>query len=325
MRFPQTSTLLFSIRNHFLRTLSAYYWAAYSLHHALFLRPGKKLVNSRLIVVGSFRAGGAGKTPFCLWLAKEFLRQEKTVAILCHKKAFDEVRMYKHALSDFVKQGFAEIIATENRYQSAHLLDQRSPRPATSQTNSSGIRGAPDVILCDDGFEDSRLVPDRIFRLDWEAPPTDIGQLLPAGIFRSLLQDHRKDESRTTVLRCYGTKPDVIFNIESITNAAGEFPKNGKTIAICGIGDPNRFVNDLRKAEYAPAKVILCPDHDAGFEKKVETALQKYPAASLILTEKDSCRLDNDILQNPRIFVARQSIKTFSCCYIFLTKEDLGK
>lgn len=298
----------------FRKILAAYYWAAYSLHHMFFLRPDKSLKNSKLVVIGSFRTGGAGKTPFCLWRAQELLKQGNTVAILCHKFAFDEIRMYKERLASFIQQGQAKVLGTGNRYETAHQLDSQGPK------------AAPNYILCDDGFEDSRLRPDVIYRLDWEVAPTDVNQLIPAGKFRSLWQDHKKDESRTIVLKCYGTNPDVLFQIESIANASGHMPEASlqqtgtdlsqqkgsseyrQTIAICGIGDPERFLSDLKKAEYPPDKTIICPDHDKNFQEKVLAALKKYPSANIIITEKDSLRLSSDILENSQIFVARQSV-----------------
>lgn len=283
------------------RIIAAYYWAAYSLHHKFFLRPGLPLKHSRLIVIGGFRAGGAGKTPFTLWLAKEILRQGRTVAILCHTKAFDEVLMYQKNLDASIRQGAAEVIATGNRHKTAHQLDCRA--------GSANKVAAPDYILCDDGFEDSRLQPHVIFRLDWETPPTDINQLIPAGKFRSLLQDHLKDQDRTTVLRCFGPSPDVIFQIDSITNAAGEFPNYKQTIAICGLGDPRRFIDDLKKSEYPPHVTVLGPDHDRDFQHKVQTLLKKHPQSDIIITEKDSFRLTQEILDNPHLFVARQVTK----------------
>lgn len=283
------------------RILAAYYWAAYSLHHAVCLRPGKPLKNSKLVVVGSFRAGGAGKTPFALWLANKLLRQGKTVAVLCHKCAFDEERMYQNDLASYIAQGKAQVFATGNRYKTAQTLDLRAARTLDTQT-------APDFIICDDGFEDSRLRPDVIFRLDWEKAPTDINQLIPAGKFRSLRQDHLKDEPRTIALKCFGTAPDAIFRISSITNAAGEFPQYRQSIAVCGLGDPERFFSDLKKEEYPLKKTVRCPDHYKNFQQIVERALKRYPDSNIIITEKDAFRLPKPLLENPQVYVARQTV-----------------
>lgn len=284
--------------------LAAYYWAAYSLHHKLFLRPGCPLKNSKLVVIGSFRAGGAGKTPFCLWLARRMTAQGKRVAILCHRSAFDEIRLYRQELAEQIRQGLAEIVGTDNRYRTAREIDR-----GIAPEGSGKSKTAPDFILCDDGFEDSRLRPHAIIRLDWEKAPTDINQLIPAGKFRSLLQDHARDLDRTLALRCYGVNPDVLFNIDCISNCKGEFPQYRQTIALCGLGDPERFIHDLKRAELNPTKWIFRPDHDRNFEKITSGILRDSAQANLVITQKDSLRLSKDLLDDPRIFIATQSVQ----------------
>lgn len=285
--------------------LAAYYWAGYSLHHKFFLRPGKPLKHSRLVVVGSFRAGGAGKTPLTLWLARQIAARGKRVTILCHKSAFDEIRLYQQELAELIGQGMVNVRGTDNRYRTARELDRESGK------SDDNLRTAPDYILCDDGFEDSRLRPHAIIRMDWEKAPTEINQLIPAGKFRSLLQDHTRDLKKTIVLRCHGTKPDVQFNIDSISNSKGEFPQYRQNIAVCGIGDPKRFIRDLERAELVVMKWIFRPDHDKNFEKITRAALRETPEKNLILTQKDALRLSKDLLDHPRIFVARQSLQIF--------------
>lgn len=286
------------------RIIAAYYWAAYSLHHALCLRPGKPLKHSRLVVVGSYRTGGAGKTPFTLWLAKNLLARGKTVAVLCHEYAFDEIALLKDELKGFK---YASVIGTRNRYKAAQLLDK---------AGAPEFKGSPDYIICDDGFEDSRLRPFKIFRLDWEKEPTDINELIPAGIFRSLKQDHKKDEAITTAVRCYGVSPDVIFQIDSITNSSGEFPKFKQSIAVCGLGDPKRFIRDLERSEYPIQETIVCPDHDRSFSQKLSKAIQKHPEKNIFISEKDSYRLPQDLLDNPQVFVTRQKISVIRDAYL---------
>ena len=115
--------------------ISALYRIGYKLHHKLFLRPQPPL-RVPVFIVGSYLAGGAGKTPFTIWLAKQFLEQRKNVAVLCHSDAWDELVLLQQEL----KPLGATVIATKNRYATAMEIQDRF-----------------DIILCDDGFEDSRL------------------------------------------------------------------------------------------------------------------------------------------------------------------------
>ena len=113
--------------------VSAFYRIAYKFHHKFFLRPQPQL-RIPVVIVGSYLAGGAGKTPFTIWLANFFQEQSKKVAILCHNAAWDEINLLKAQLPS------TKVIATKNRYITA-----------------KEIQNTFDIIICDDGFEDTRF------------------------------------------------------------------------------------------------------------------------------------------------------------------------
>lgn len=284
--------------------LAGIYRIAYKFHHLICLKPGKPLEHARLVVVGSHLAGGAGKTPFCAWLAEnlhsgalapactEPSRHGPRIAILCHSAAADEAKMLREKLP------FATVVTTSNRYRTAHELDRDF-----------------DFIICDDGFEDTRLTGATVIRLDRDVPgdvpcdahnnnPSDVSKslprhirdLVPAGKYRSLAQDH--------AMPALALGPaDVQHRISGIVNAAGS-PCPALPIAVCGIGDPERFRKDLADYGTAPSKLIATPDHCKNFEKHLLQAIREGHHA--VITEKDSTRLRNEIRQNPDVFVARQ-------------------
>jgi tetraacyldisaccharide 4'-kinase len=265
--------------------LAGIYRIAYKFHHLICLKPGKPLEHARLVVVGSHLAGGAGKTPFCAWLAEnlhsgalapactEPSRPGPRIAILCHSAAADEAKMLREKLP------FATVVTTSNRYRTAHELDRDF-----------------DFIICDDGFEDTRLTGATVIRLDRGDLPRHIRDLVPAGKYRSLAQDHAKPALALG-------PADVQHRISGIVNAAGS-PCPALPIAVCGIGDPERFRKDLADYGTAPSKLIATPDHCKNFEKHLLQAIREGHHA--VITEKDSTRLRNEIRQNPAVFVARQ-------------------
>lgn len=301
----------------------------YKLHHTLCLRPGKPLQKSHLVVVGSYRMGGAGKTPVTIELAKRYMLQGKSVAILLHKVAFDEellvqrkIRLPRNSSIDFSDAGShtsfgnavntaasvnaidlkTVVVRTGNRYKTAHELD-----------------GKFDIILCDDGFEDSRLQPDETILLDWGEPCEKIRDLWPCGKCRSLKRDHI---NVTSVLR---VGLDIAFSVESI--APWERWNNGdfeiasidsSIVVVSGLGDPKRFFSDvenyLNKSQVSALviKKIARPDHDKNFELYLRHLFCKYPKAAVIISEKDACRLDFSKKGLDRVFVALQSVKFLS-------------
>ncbi len=269
---------------------AAFYRVAYKLHHRIFLRPHPPL-HTRVIIVGSYLAGGAGKTPFTIWLAKRFIEQGKNVAVLCHRAAWDEFILLQHELQGLPN---VTIIATKNRYKTAKEIQDKF-----------------NIILCDDGFEDTRFTGATRICLDWQEPPQKISSLWPAGIFRSLKQDH--DEREIVHLDCYGKKckddapplfPDIQFSIESLTNY-----KHGQSLAatvICGLGSPQRFINDIRAFGVAIEKSIIRPDHDKHFVQIVEAEIAK--GKDIVLSQKDACRLPQSLLAHPKLHIAIQKI-----------------
>lgn len=275
-----------------LLALAGIYYIAYKVHHQFCLRQGSPLGHARLIVVGSFLAGGAGKTPFVAWLA-QFISESNTgndgaagkegdaprIAILCHERAQDEATMLRQKFAGMPQ---VRVIATPNRYKTAQEIDRDY-----------------DFIICDDGFEDTRLAGAITIRLDRAGTPQRIADLVPAGKHRSLPRDH--EEPAVTL-----GQNDIRFRIGRIANAGNE-PCPAGPIAICGIGDPERFRQDLASYGIEPAGFIARPDHDPRFEQTIMKFLAR--GASLVITEKDFARLPEKWRLHPNVFVAYQEIE----------------
>ena len=265
---------------------AAVYRIAYKLHHKLFLRPQPPL-RTPVVIVGSYLAGGAGKTPFTTWLAKRLQEQGKKVAVLCHKAAWDEFILLQNSLPQSIK-----VIATNNRYATAKDIQDKF-----------------DIIVCDDGFEDTRLTGALCICLDWGEPPTSWTKLWPAGPYRSLKQDH--DENTTIHLDCRSTNngqgviPSAIsYSIESITNFIPGKPLNATVI--CGLGNPQRFIEDIRAFGINVENAIIRRDHDKRFLQFVKSELSHN--RDVVISQKDACRLPESLLASPRIHIAIQKI-----------------
>ncbi|MBR6450587.1 MAG: tetraacyldisaccharide 4'-kinase [Fibrobacter sp.] len=269
------------------------YRIGYKLHHKLFLRPQPPL-RIPVFIVGSYLTGGAGKTPFTIWLAKRLLEQGKKVAVLCHSNAWDELILLQNNLAQNLQASplkhspSIKIFSTKNRYATAKEIQDKF-----------------DIILCDDGFEDSRFTGACTICLDWQKPPRSVTDLLPAGKCRSLEQDHH--DSQIVHLDCYGKNgatPDIHFSIESLTNYIPSEPLTAT--AICGLGSPERFIKDLRDFGINIEKKIIRPDHDKQFTQVIEAVLSQ--GKHIVVSQKDACRLPQPLLTNPKLHVTVQKI-----------------
>lgn len=281
------------------------YRAVYKLHHALCLRPGAPLRNSKLIVVGSYRTGGAGKTPFCIWLCKHYSAQGKKVALLAHEYAFDEITLLRQKFSGNKN---VQVFATRNRYRLAHELDK------SRKFN---------YIVCDDGFEDSRLTGAVTLLLQWENTPTRISELWPCGKMRSLEKDHKANSSATVALKCYGEKSDLQFVVDKVSRLSphsntgeelhDELSRGTSANIVCGLGDPKRFCQDIQ--DFGIKCSFFFKDHCKTFSREFEHILQKFPQETFIISEKDAARLPAEFIQKnvkAQIYVAHQTIKISS-------------
>lgn len=270
------------------------YRIAYLLHHKIFLRKGKPLQNAQLVVVGSYLAGGAGKTPFCQWLAEQRSLQGHRVALLCHTYAYDEVKMLRR---HFAANPQVQVFETSNRYRTAQELD------ATGQFHT---------ILCDDGFEDSRLTGALQLVLLWGNAPMRLAELWPLGNNRSLRQDH----GETLEIQCEGPDPDIRFELRGFSNINRKIP--GTPLApsanfrqvnvICGIGDTHRFVRDIQDKGIQVHRVIPRPDHDRNFTSSLARELEAHTGEDFVITEKDAARVSEATLQLDQVFIATQQV-----------------
>lgn len=269
--------------------LACFYRILYKLNRCFFLRPGNPLLKSKLVVVGSFRIGGGGKTPVCLKLVKKLLERNYSVAILLHSLALDEKRLYEKYVP------MAGIFFTKNRAKLAHELD-----------------GIFDFILCDDGFEDSRLCPNYTLLLDFGDKAESAKDLFPAGVCRSLKKDHLNISG---IWCCFGDNPDCEFFIKKILSVKdyleGSFDslgfKENKFSVACGLGDPQRFEKDLKKLDYVIEKKYFFRDHCKNFAKHLQKILEQK--GNVVISEKDAMRLDNSFIQYKNLFVAKQETK----------------
>ena len=270
------------------------YRAVYKVHHGWALRPGEPLQKSKLVVVGAFLAGGAGKTPLCAFLTKEWTRKGKTVAILSHKAAWDETEWLAQQLPN------VSIFPSTNRYHLAHKLD-----------------GHFDILLCDDGFEDSRLVGAYKIALRWGERAQSIQDLLPSGKCRSLEKDHQ-NISLTLLCGKAFESPDVDFLIPKIENEESMAPPQ-KAIAMCGLGSPKRFFEDLKKGGIVLSQKIALKDHSSHFAKRVARELTR--GEPIIMSAKDAVRLSSALLKNPLVFVAQQKVMMREAVFARINKD----
>jgi tetraacyldisaccharide 4'-kinase len=281
----------------------------------LSLRAGIEPVNRLrfpVVSIGNLSAGGAGKTPLTIALAKALEKRGLRVDVLSRgygRARSNPAQRPARVDPDGAAEDFGDeplLIARETgvpvyvagqRFGAGQLAEAEAPPGVSSQH-------LPAVHILDDGFQHRQLYRDvdilLLNRRDW----LEEG-LLPAGNLR----EPRKAARRATIIAI--PAPDNAPELEAALREWGwEGPvwrlhrkmdvpplqehEAGPVAAFCGIARPEQFFAGLEAAGQRIAARVGFPDHyrfsPADVNRLVATAKQTG-ATALITTDKDFVRL----------------------------------
>jgi tetraacyldisaccharide 4'-kinase len=252
-----------------------------------------------VVSIGNLSAGGAGKTPLTITLARALERRGLRVDVLSRgygRRGQRPARVDPDGTSEdfgdepllIARETSVPVYVAGQRYGAGLLAEAEAP------ASVSGVH------LLDDGFQHRQLYRDvDILLLDWHDWRGD--GLLPAGNLREPVEGAR----RATVIAIPG--PDGAPELEAALRAWGfeglvwrlhrkmEVPAvEGSVAAFCGIARPEQFFSGLEAAGLHLAVRHAFPDHHrftSGELKRLVTAARKAGAVAIVTTEKDQVRL----------------------------------
>jgi tetraacyldisaccharide 4'-kinase len=235
-------------------------------------QPGSK-VNAPVICVGNFVAGGAGKTPTALALAKWLKRSGETPY--------------------FLSRGYGGALSADG---GAHLVDQRRHCAAEA--------GGASMIVMDDGLQNPSLRRDFTLAVIDGAVGFGNGRLIPAGPLRAPLDlqlrvtsaglvigEGQPGEKAAARLIAAG-KPVFHGRLAPDANAALHV-LGARVVAFAGIGRPQKFFESLQACGARVVARHAFADHHH-YRLAEITALQRQAEALdalLVTTEKDMVKI----------------------------------
>jgi tetraacyldisaccharide 4'-kinase len=252
-----------------------------------------------VVSIGSLSAGGAGKTPLTIALAKALTRRGLRVDVLSRGYGRQSQRPGR-VDPDGSAQEFGDeplLIARETGMP-VYVAGQRFEAGLLAETNrSADLRLG--LHLLDDGFQHRQLHRDVDILLldgrDW------FDGLLPAGNLREPLKAARRataiaipadDLALAVALKAWGWR-DPIWRL----HRSMDTPHVGGTVlAFCGIARPEQFFEGLETAGLHLADCVAFPDHHryrARDLNRLVVLAHRSAAAGLVTTEKDRVRLSN--------------------------------
>jgi tetraacyldisaccharide 4'-kinase len=275
------------------------YWLALALRE---LRLGTRVepvcrLHCPVVSIGNLSAGGAGKTPATIALAKALMRHGLQVDVLSRgygRESQLPARVGPGGTYD--EFGDEPLLIARETGVPVYVAPLRYEAGLLAEAESAAVSRST-IHLLDDGFQHRQLFRDvnilLVNRADWQ------DWLLPAGNRREPLRAaHRatvmaipaKDPEFEAVLRAWGWQGPVWRLRRKM-----EVPAvNGLVVAFCGIARPEQFFAGLESAGLHLVARFAFPDHhpySAADRERLLAAARLAGAAALLTTEKDRVRL----------------------------------
>ena len=272
-----------------------------------------------VISVGNIVAGGTGKTPGVIWIAKYLQNEGFQVGILLRGYGREDrhstlvVSDGKRVLTPLAESGDeagmiarklpgVPVVVGRDRYTAGIEVTQ-----LWKHTNG--------VLILDDGFQRRQLARDLdILTID-STQPFGTGKLLPAGTLREpkpalkradILLLTRTDQAAGSInFEQFGQGKQVCQTCHQPTRlyqlSTGEecvlYLLNGQYIlAVCGIGNPEAFAGTLRQFEPKAVELLAFPDHHrySLADLNAITARARDIGVNIVVTtEKDAQKLED--------------------------------
>jgi tetraacyldisaccharide 4'-kinase len=245
------------LRNQW-KSLLGRLWLSASALHRRWRRP-RAVRPLPVVVVGSLRSGGGGKTPAVFWLARNL----PEAAVLVHPTP-DEEPLLRGAFGRRVHSG-------------------RSFLRAWDAARRAGFP----LAICDGGFQDPRLDGGTRLLLWNSPPPRGPGELLPCGPFRELAAAAGRAD--LVLVRQGISAPQgpmaaqgYRWNVRLPTGMAA-----GGCLLACGVGDPEGVRKDLERLGCTVLGEHVVGDHRNFSMRAIRHLSRSFPGIPWIGTGKD--------------------------------------
>ena len=234
-----------------------------------------------VVCVGNIYIGGTGKTPLCILIAKEIIKNKKKPAII---KKFYLSHKDEHLL-------------IQNNIECLYLNKSRASALVEAEKDSC------EIAVLDDGFQDKSIKKDLNVICFNSRQSAGNERTFPAGPLRESLDSLKKAD----IVLINGEKnisfEKKILNISSKIEIfySNYLPLNLKNytsknyLAFSGIGNPNNFFDLLLENGVNLKKKLVFPDHYQFKKNEIEQIIFEAEKKNLdiITTEKDYMRIKN--------------------------------
>lgn len=278
---------------------------------------------AQIVSVGNIHAGGSGKTPITVALARFFEERSPLILTRGYKRKSQEAAKVDLDKPDAIERfGDEPVWMAKNVPVSVMVANRRWKWVEDSKAHLDGK-----LILLDDGFQHFRLHRDLDLVLVNTDRDPEFSFCLPYGDLRepwsALRKAHgvilisRTGPSNVMAWREFLGKnfPEIkVFTlqrkIDFVWKGIGAPLSRNETVAFCGIGFPQSFLQDLTGQGVRFKNTHLFADHHAYTPHDIEMLRESAEKSqcTLITTEKDWEKIQAiPSLENLPVWVARNA------------------
>jgi len=291
-----------------LAALSYLFRAGVGLRHLAYTRRWLSSVKltAPVISVGNIVVGGTGKTPVVHMLARELQSLCKT-AILSRgfRSRIERSGKVVKVASGGQSAYLPDVCGDEPFYLGQETLADVWVGRDRVECGRRAIDQGAECLILDDGMQHRRLQRDKELIVVDGKDPFSQGRFLPRGLLRDLpsrfqeadliIANHITDPSHGASLelelRKYTDAPIMGVYVKLLES---EKISQRRVGVFCGIGRPERFIENLRALNVDIADTLFLLDHHSPPEEQLLRFIdqcQKKGAESILCTTKDWVKL----------------------------------
>lgn len=246
-------------------------------------------VSIPVVCIGNITAGGTGKTPVSISIAKLLATEMYN--------PFFVSRGYGGKLQDVIvnnKKHTAKDVGDEPL-----LLSKQAPVVVNANRYAAAqkaVEQGADIIIMDDGFQNPSLHKDLSFLVFDGNYGIGNGKIIPSGPLRETLENGTKRADSIIILgkdkhdlakRC--GLPAFFGHTEAVQTTIN----NQDVVAFAGIGHPQKFYHSLKQQGFNVVKTIDFPDHHFYTREELENIINeaKKLNAQIYTTSKDFVKI----------------------------------
>ncbi len=283
----------------------------------------QKQLPCRVISVGNIVAGGTGKTPAVIAIAKLLQENNYKVGVL--------LRGYKGKSNreiTLVSDGEKLLCTRDQCGDEADMLARQLKNIPVAVGKKRYLTGKAilkryecNVLILDDGFQHRQLSRDLDILTVDATQPYGTGKMLPIGTLREPKSSIQRADlillTRTDIpnidiakiraeLNRIAPNTQILESVHAPTslcllNQQGEnislrvdFLKRKRILAVCGIGNPQAFVSTLRKYNPETVELYAFADHHVYTVSDLENIrlrMNQYESEYIAITQKDEQKI----------------------------------